>query len=62
MVYLYGILYIYVMLLYVIQLSELNKRYITDLTFFQIQHPTVLNKFASFIFIFRISRCLFPYL
>jgi hypothetical protein len=29
---------------------------------FKIQHPTVLNKFASFIFIFRISRCPFPYL
>jgi hypothetical protein len=24
--------------------------------------PTVLNKFASFIFIFRISRCPFPFL
>jgi hypothetical protein len=30
--------------------------------FFSIQHPTVINKFASFIFIFCISRCLFPYL
>ena len=33
----------------------LNNRYITDLTivvFFQIQTPTVLNIFVSFIFIF----------
>jgi hypothetical protein len=30
--------------------------------FFLMQHPTVLNKFAFFIFIFRISRCPFPYL
>jgi hypothetical protein len=30
------------------------KRYITDLTFFLKKHPTVLNKFASFIFIFCI--------
>jgi hypothetical protein len=38
----------------------INVIFITIVSFY-IQHPTV-NKFASFIFIFRISRCRFPYL